>query len=144
MSEGIFEINEPDVVHEVIEGEAILINMTTGSYYSLDGVGGLVWELLQQGPTSASDVAAALRPAVTGDAVMLESEIAKFLQELHAEGLVRPAASSVALKPLQREPQPFKQPVFSKYTDLEALLLIDPIHDVTTQGWPNVKSPDDS
>ena len=45
LPQAALEINAPDVVHEVIDGEAIMINMTTGSYYSLDGVGAAVWEI---------------------------------------------------------------------------------------------------
>ena len=115
-----------------------MINMTTGSYYSLDGVGGLVWEMLQQGPSTAADLTTALQPTVTGDAATLRREVLRLLEELQNEGLLRPAASAAAHEQLRRDPLPFKPPVLNKYTDLEALLLIDPIHDVTTQGWPHV------
>jgi hypothetical protein len=143
LPQAAFEINAPDVVHEVIDGEAIMINMTTGSYYSLDGVGAAVWESLQQGPASSASIAAALQPAFDAEDRLLEAEIAKFLQELRVEGLLRPAtAAPVSPRPLQVEPQPFSTPVLHKYTDLEALLLIDPVHDVTTQGWPNLNKTD--
>ena len=59
------------------------------------------------------------------------------------EGLLRPAtAAPVSQGPIQVEPQPFSMPILHKYTDLEALLLIDPVHDVTTQGWPNLNKTD--
>ena len=32
---------------------------------------------------------------------------------------------------------PFAAPVLHKYTDMEDLLLLDPIHDVDESGWPN-------
>jgi hypothetical protein len=35
----------------------------------------------------------------------------------------------------------FSEPTFEKYTDMQALLLADPIHDVELQaGWPHLKS----
>jgi hypothetical protein len=143
MSRATREINAPDIVHELIDGEAIMINMTTGSYYSLDGVGAVVWEALQQGPADEASIAAVLEPVFGANGRALEAEVGKFLDELESEALLRPAAEApVALRPIQREAEPFTTPVLHKYTDLEALLLIDPIHDVTTQGWPNVSKAD--
>ena len=31
----------------------------------------------------------------------------------------------------------FEAPKLSKYTDMEQLLLLDPVHDVDETGWPN-------
>jgi len=140
LAEQLFEINVPDVLHEVIDGEAIMINMTTGSYYSLEAVGGLVWELLQQGAASAGTLTTALLPAVTGEAATIQGDIGELLNEMLAEGLVRPAGAGAALQPVNRDAQPFKRPVLKKYNDLENLLLIDPIHDVTPEGWPQAKN----
>ena len=30
----------------------------------------------------------------------------------------------------------YEKPVFQKYDDMQALLLIDPIHEVDDDGWP--------
>jgi len=38
--------------------------------------------------------------------------------------------------------QPFSAPVLNAYTDMEELLLLDPIHDVDQAGWPMPKAPD--
>jgi len=35
-----------DVIFRVIEGEAVLLNLASGQYYSLDNVGTRMWELL--------------------------------------------------------------------------------------------------
>ena len=37
-----------NVLAKVIDGEAILINVSTGAYYSLNGVGGLVWQWIDK------------------------------------------------------------------------------------------------
>jgi hypothetical protein len=35
---------------------------------------------------------------------------------------------------------PFQKPLLQKYTDMEALLLVDPIHEVDEEeGWPKQK-----
>ena len=33
----------------------------------------------------------------------------------------------------------FQLPKLNIYTDMEALLLADPIHEVESDGWPNIK-----
>ena len=42
-------VNENDVAAEVMEGEAIIINLATGVYYSMDGSGGYLWSLVEEG-----------------------------------------------------------------------------------------------
>ena len=38
--------------------------------------------------------------------------------------------------------QPYSPPVLNSYTDMEELLLLDPIHDVDQAGWPMPKASD--
>lgn len=42
-----FRVHEQEVAAKVIDGEAIIINLTTGVYYSLDPTGSEVWSLLE-------------------------------------------------------------------------------------------------
>jgi hypothetical protein len=39
----------------------------------------------------------------------------------------------------QTEKKHFVAPCLHKYTDMQELLLIDPIHDVDDYGWPIIK-----
>lgn len=137
----VYSINTADVVHEVIEGEAILINMKTGVYYSLDGVGGHAWEALQSGPGSAASLAESLAALFDAPLDELEKELARLLAEMQAEGLLRVGEGTAQAAPLAAsgEKKPFANPQLVKYTDLEALLLLDPIHDVSEDGWPHQK-----
>ena len=50
-----------DVAGEVIDGEAILIHLRTGIYYSLTGVGSATWQLLLSGTHGAGERAPARR-----------------------------------------------------------------------------------
>ena len=38
---------DEEVAAKVIEGEAILINLANGVYYSMEKVGGLIWEMIE-------------------------------------------------------------------------------------------------
>lgn len=54
------------IAAKVMDGEAVIIDLATGVYYSMDGVGGLIWSLIEAtqsmddmvgAVTAASDVA---------------------------------------------------------------------------------------
>ena len=133
-----FQINQDDVVHELIDGEAILINMKTGSYYSLDQSGAVAWEQLQQGPASSDSIATVFSSLFAGDRTEMQETVESLLEKMLSEGLVHPTEASGRtpdVAPRQDRP-PFIPPVLQIYTDLEALLLLDPIHDVSGEGWP--------
>jgi hypothetical protein len=137
-----YTIDTRNIVHETIEGEAILINMTTGSYYSLEGSGAAIWEFLQPGPVAAGSLAAFLATRYETDDVTALAESTRMLSEMAAEGLLLTTDAPEAPRPTpaQTSRQPFELPTLQKYTDLEALLLLDPIHDVSDQNWPNPKT----
>jgi len=123
----------PQVVHQTVEEEAILIHMGTGSYYSLLGAASASWEMLTGGCSSA-ELAARLREVCSGCPAGLDQEVAAFLEELQRENLVVegegtgafPTPSSIVYSPLTAQ----------KFTDMQDLLLADPIHEVGEAGWP--------
>ena len=55
-----FAVDRRRVVHETIDGEAILIHMETGFYYSLEGSGSEIWSGLVAG-RATEDIAEWLR-----------------------------------------------------------------------------------
>jgi len=66
--------------------------------------------------------------------------IAAFATRLVDEGLLRPTDGSETTAALQL-PEPargdtFAEPVLTRYEDIQELLLIDPIHEVDEDGWP--------
>jgi hypothetical protein len=44
-----FRVNDKFVTSKMIDGEAIIINLNTGMYYSLDKTGAVVWMLISGG-----------------------------------------------------------------------------------------------
>ena len=44
-----YGVNPKKVVHQTIDGEAIIIHFDTGIYYSLAGAGAEIWALLAAG-----------------------------------------------------------------------------------------------
>ena len=140
MSNVAYQINTPKVVHETIEGEVVIINLDSGAYYSLDQAGAALWGELEQGAGTA-DLAAYLAAHYTVGSAEAEAAVSALVAALTAEDLVRPAGPA-APRPAPGNGQraPFVAPALNKHTDMQDLLLLDPIHEVDETGWPSVKA----
>src|SRR6476619_6109046 len=83
-------VNHPHILHEIIEGEAILVNLETGSYYSADQVGAVIWNGIENG-RSTDEIVRAVSGAYAVDGAEKETQVRSFLQQLQAERLVLPS-----------------------------------------------------
>lgn len=120
-----FEVNQPDVVDESVDGEVLIVHLGTGTYFSARDAGDAAWQLLASGQTPAECA------VVLGQS---DADVQAFVARLIDEGLLRPRSRPV-------DPPPAIQPIsgplmLDKYTDMQELLLLDPIHDVEQEGWP--------
>jgi hypothetical protein len=132
-----YRINDPHVVSEDFGGEFVVLNLTNGTYYSLEGSGNLLWSLVTQG-TPPEIIAEALAAAGNPHA----RSVSDFVDRLVALGLVRPDAEHVAG---EWDPSSVlaieTPPAIEVFEDLSDLILADPIHDVEAErGWPAVRS----
>jgi hypothetical protein len=140
-----FEVSRPEVVGSVVDGEVVAINLDTGSYYNISGAGTAVWVAVERA-ASAQEVAARLAHRFDVPVDEIGTSVTRFMEELLAEGLIRPAEpdapgadpSASDLPP--DGPAAFSPPVLEKFTDMEDLLLVDPVHDVSERGWPHVEA----
>jgi hypothetical protein len=120
------------VVSEVIDGEVVAIDLTSGRYYSLEGAAARAWEAIQAGEdTDGVAVAVAAEAGIEADEA--RPDVAAFLAELQAEGLL---LSGNGVGPPAAGPGRVSL-VLNRYTDMQDLIVIDPIHDVDETGWPN-------
>ncbi len=125
-----------------------MVNLKSGSYYSLDKVGADVWDLLVQGSTM-KEVTQGIAQRYDALQAEVESAVHRLVEELMKEDLVAPVITEEAECPAEpglpvhpatnMERLRFETPVLQKYTDMQDLLLLDPIHDVDETGWPNVR-----
>ena len=136
-------VNAPQVIHETIDGEVIVINLTTGSYYSLKGSAATAWGLIEapDGVETAEllDALAARFDTTVSD---VERAFGPFLAELSAEGLVSGIDEPIGeVAELQSNGKAdteaaFEPPSLEKFTDMQDLVLLDPVHEVDETGWP--------
>ncbi len=139
----VFRIDAGNLMHEVIEGEVVIVNLENGSYYSLEGVGATIWGRLATGCTL--EALAGELSAQYGEArEVVAKDVAAFVSQLHAEELVVQVApngldAEEAVVAPSEPARGYVAPVVHKYTDMEELLLVDPIHEVEDSGWPNAR-----
>jgi len=75
------------VVCAELEDESVLLNIETGVYYGLDPLGTQIWQLLAEG-AAEDDIVSRLLQEYEVDIVQLRADISRFLQQLHAQGLI--------------------------------------------------------
>lgn len=76
-----------DVVSRDLAGEAVLLDLATGTYYGLDGVGTRIWSLL--GDHERLDgVVAAMLDEYDVDEDRLRDDVAALVRQLRDRGLV--------------------------------------------------------
>ena len=145
--DAVFEVNEPMVISETIDGETVIINLVKGNYYHLKHSGAAIWSGIQQSARMA-DIAHMIRTMFEAGEANVEIEIGGLIDRLVEEDLVRPAAQALpsraaAVPRVGLTLVPFSPPTLQKFTDLEAMLLLDPVHDVDDEGWPHLPGESD-
>jgi hypothetical protein len=136
-------VNAPDVTYESFDAEVLAINLRSGNYYSLRESAVPMWLLITQG-LSAPEVCRRLADTWPGAEAALASAVDGFIARLVGENLLvrldgAPPATTPASVAL---PATFVPPVLDCYTDMQQMLLMDPIHEVDASGWPMAKAPD--
>ena len=139
-----YRVNHPQVINEMIDGEAIIINLVSGSYYTLDSLGGEVWELLEKSP-SVDDIVTQLSFRYDASDDVIRSAVENLLEQLSREQLIAPddisgAASSLPSGSRSAQLLPFRAPRLEKFTDMQDLILLDPVHEVDSRGWPHASA----
>lgn len=147
-AEGSLRINTPNVVGEEFEGEVVVVNLESGCYFSLMGSAKDIWKRLVQGSASTESIIASLSDTLDCSGIDTAAVVVPFLNELKKLELVVPADSSSPTSSTTHEPQGdsirprFEAPRVETFTDLQDILLLDPIHDVDESGWPMVNPND--
>lgn len=135
-----YVIDDANVSWERLAGEVIAIQLATGHYYSMGGVAADIWSLL----TEESDVEAISQ--VLANHYQLpensKTEIEHFLINARSVKLVKIAqqvSETPRLLPDDFTRASWVTPILQEYTDLQDLILVDPVHDTKATGWPELK-----
>jgi hypothetical protein len=142
-----YRVNSPRVMHETIDDEVIVIDLTSGTYYSLRSAGAEIWHAVERGQAE-DEIAEALGARYDGAPAEIGEAVSRLLHELTDEGLIESSngageASPAELSPPSPDDRPrerFQPPVLEKHTDMQDLILLDPVHEVDARGWPHAQA----
>ncbi len=131
------QIDFPEVVHERVDGEVVVVNFKNGRYYSFENVGSEIWVCIERGLDIDASIAQ-MTAKYEGESKEIANQVNAFVAELLKEGLVIPSASPALDSPTTASSVPppvdapkakFQPPVLLKFKDMEGLLLLDVAHD---------------
>jgi hypothetical protein len=135
-----FRLRQSDLSIERLDGEIIAIDFLSGKYGSFIGPSAdLLW-LVQLGVPRQKWVKLLEDSFVSLPATEeLEREVESFLQSMTELGIIEPAGQLdgiVESLPADYVRGIWTTPVYAIEDDLVDLLIIDPIHDTSDDGWP--------
>jgi hypothetical protein len=122
-----FRPNEKEVAAKVLDGEAIIINLSNGIYYSTDKVGGVLWAMLAEG-YSLEEILAAIVARYDVSPEQARADIERLAAELLQENVV---LASDHAPPPREHPEPrqklaYESPQLNIHRDMGDLLALDP------------------
>lgn len=88
VSDSVVSKDPSQIISRTVDDEALIIHLSSGSYYSLNAVGTRVWESID-GLRTAGEVAEIIYQEYDSDFATVETEVMSLLADLVQEGLVQ-------------------------------------------------------
>lgn len=117
--------NLAQVAAKVLDGEAVLINLETGVYYSTDGVGAFAWQLLEAG-CHQDMLAPHISQAYSVELGTVANDLDTWLASLVKESLLISGTPTSTDLPTRADDADYSKPELQVYRDMGALLALDP------------------
>ena len=123
--------NTAEVAAKILDGEAILINLSDGMYYSMDRAGGLVWEQIEA-RHSLHEIATEVSARYEVPPEQATTDVQRLARELLDHRLVLiDAGEPPPSRDLPNGPNPrlpYEPVRLNAYHDMAELLALDPPH----------------
>ena len=126
-----YKVNSPGVIHDEIDGEVVIVDLNIGHYFRINRVSSQLWNLIIEGNSITQILTSCENRSE------LQIDVEEILQNLLNLQIICEAADQS--NPITELPE-WKYTKFEieKFTDLEDILGLDPIHEVDEEkGWPN-------
>lgn len=129
LSSNYLRPNEEEVAAQVLDGEAVMINLSNGFYYSMNGVGAFIWELIASG-YSLDAIVTSLTRQYDVSSERAQADLEDLASQLLEENLVlasnlekeRPAPTALIDGPKLT----YQPPKLEIYRDIGHLVALDP------------------
>jgi Coenzyme PQQ synthesis protein D (PqqD) len=136
-----YRVNSPHVISETVGGETIIVNLASGHYYNLQGTAVDVWQGLERGEAVETIVLDLEQRYMAADGE-IRASVERLVADFADVDLIAAEQNgAVEAMPSQArttdERAPFVAPSFTTFTDMQDIILLDPVHEVDTRGWPH-------
>jgi hypothetical protein len=121
--------NRERAVGKVIDGEAIIIDLVSGAYFSITGIGAVVWQAIEEGRT-VGDIWSRIAEGHDVDAVTARRDVEQLVDTLLERGLIvvdeveAPVPEPGPIAAVGRVP--YEASALHVYTDMLEMLALDP------------------
>ena len=133
-----YQASGPNIIHERINDEVVVVNLSTCTYYSLTGSAAAIWEIIMTGNTLGG-VVSTLAASYAVDTATAYADTSAFITQLQSEHLIfETTIPHVESHPpvVGQETSAYATPQLETFADVNALLQLDPILEVNAMGWP--------
>ena len=120
--------NQDEIAAEILDGEAIIINLALGSYYSMSDSAALVWHAVEQ-HCSLEEMAARMTAHYDVPLERARADVDAIAERLLAERIAVPSDAQACRGNALPAPSPrlaYAAPTLSVYSDMRNLLALDP------------------
>jgi coenzyme PQQ synthesis protein D (PqqD) len=135
-----YRVNSPQVISETVGGETIIVNLASGHYFSLQGTSVDVWQGLERGE-ALEEVILELEQRYEAPDGEIGAAVTKLVDDFVAGELLVADGNGGEVQFAQSDEvgdrAPFVPPTFTKFTDMQDIILLDPVHEVDARGWPH-------
>jgi hypothetical protein len=136
-------VDKTRIAHSTVDGEVIAVDFANGRYFSMRSSAADIWSMLVAARSLEETIACFQQDA--SDPAQVAIELRRFVSELVSANLLAPDATAsevgATAPSALSQPGPYTPPILEKFEDLSALIVLDPVHDVTELGWPHAPNP---
>ena len=129
-----YEVVEPSAIYEYIDGEVLALNLQTGIYVQMKQLSAELFHAVATG-RSTEMVSGAARNAGYSEAQIIDFD--SCYSNWVALGLLQVARIAQHTDTESLSLIPGLQFSEERWDDLSELIMMDPVHDVSPQGWPS-------
>ncbi len=133
-----YSIFDNNIINDIFGEEVVLVNLESGVYYSLRSSATQIWKrIINQ--YSIEEIVNDLKVIYQADQKELSIEVQQFIQSLLEKKIIKASdfdnKINVESSP-EIEKVAFSSPLIETFSDMQEILLLDPVHDVDKAGWP--------
>lgn len=120
--------NEKEVAAKIMDGEAIMINLSTGVYHSMGKIGAVIWELIEK-KYSLEEIIRTITAQYDISSAQAQADVENLVAELIHENLVSVSNEGTSTEMVQSSAvsrAAYESPKLNTYRDMGDMLALDP------------------